>query len=32
MFADTLLRLPMYFDLENEQIKQICDVIISQVK
>ena len=26
-YADTLMRLPMYYDLEIENVRQICDVI-----
>ena len=27
-YSDCLLRLPMYYELENNQIKKIIDVII----
>lgn len=31
-FADCLVRLPMYFELEIEQVKEICDKIIQFFK
>ena len=26
-YADTLVRLPMYYDLETEDVERICDLI-----
>jgi len=31
-YADTLVRLPMYFDLEVEQVEEICEMIKGYVK
>jgi dTDP-4-amino-4,6-dideoxygalactose transaminase len=26
-YADCLVRLPMYYDLKDEEVKQICDLV-----
>ena len=30
-YADCLVRLPMFYDLKDEQVKQICDIIVSVI-
>ena len=30
-YADCLVRLPMFYDLKDEQVKQICDIMVSVI-